>query len=234
MKLRGYTSFPVWYIDIDHISYETIEAAGFDATEVGRLAYGAWLAGTNMRMINGKNKRPLSAYDDFMIGLETRDLLYASMMNILRKHSCTPKRHSTSAGAFTQIKSGIECYEFDKGVSWDKALKLHRTTWPASPLVLEMFRPLSILFHRATLEGFDLDSKFEQELIGMLVKKWGDPESIQEGIKESYWKAYNTVNKLKGEVPQHDKERVVAGMINFYRQNGGKVMLPEPVCQWKV
>lgn len=233
MKLRGYTSFPVWYIDIDHIPIETIESAGFDATDEGRQAYGAYLAGTNMRMINGKNKRPLSPYDDFMIGLETRDPLYVSMMNILRKHSCTPKRHATSAGAFTQIKSGIECYEFDKGVSWDKALRLHRATWQSSPLVLEMFRPLSILFHRATVEGFDLDSKFEQELIGMLVKKWGDPESIQEAIKESYWKAYHD-SKIKGDIPEHDKDRVLAGMINFYRQQGGKTMLPEPMCQWKV
>ena len=112
MKLRGYTSFPVWYIDIDHISDQQIEEAGFDATDEGRIAYGAWLAGTNMRMINGKNKRPLSAYDDFMIGLETRDSQYVSMMNILRKHNCIPRRHATCAGAFTQIKSGIECFEY--------------------------------------------------------------------------------------------------------------------------
>jgi hypothetical protein len=185
-------------------------------------------------MINGKNKRQLSAYDDFMIGLETRDPQYVSMMNILRKHSCVPKRHATCAGAFTQIKSGIECYEFDKGVSWDRALRLHRTTWTAAPLTLEMFRPLSMLFHRATLEGFDLDAKFEKELMGLLVKKYGDPESAQAEIKESYWKAYNTPGKLKGNIPEHDKERVLAGLINLYRQSGGKTMLPEPTCQWKV
>jgi hypothetical protein len=234
MKLRGYTTFPVWYIDIDHVSDEEVENAGFEATDDGRIAYGAWLAGTNMRMINGKNKRQLSAYDDFMIGLETRDPQYVSMMNILRKHSCVPKRHATCAGAFTQIKSGIECYEFDKGVSWDRALRLHRTTWTAAPLTLEMFRPLSMLFHRATLEGFDLDAKFEKELMGLLVKKYGDPESAQAEIKESYWKAYNTPGKLKGNIPEHDKERVLAGLINLYRQSGGKTMLPEPTCQWKV
>ena len=234
MKLQGYVNFPVWYIDIDHISDEDVEDAGFETTDEGRIAYGAYLAGTNMRMINGKNKRQLSAYDDFMIGLETKDPQYVSMMNILRKHSCVPKRHATCAGAFTQIKSGIECYDFDKGVSWDRALRLHRTNWSAAPLTLEVFRPLSMLFHRAALEGFDLDSKFETELMTMLISKWGDPDSVQEGIKESYWKAYNTVGKLKGNIPDHDKERVLAGMINFYRQQGGKAMLPEPMCQWKV
>lgn len=234
MKLQGYITFPVWYIDIDHVSDEEVENAGFEATDDGRIAYGAWLAGTNMRMINGKNKRQLSAYDDFMIGLETRDPQYVSMMNILRKHNCVPKRHATCAGAFTQIKSGIECYEFDKGVSWDRALRLHRTTWTAAPLTLEMFRPLSMLFHRATLEGFDLDNKFEKELMDLLVNKYGDPESAQAEIKESYWKAYNTPGKLKGNIPEHDKERVLAGLINLYRQSGGKTMLPEPICQWKV
>lgn len=238
MKLQGYTSFPVWYIDIDHVSDEQVVGAGFDATDDGRIAYGAWLAGTNMRMINGKNKRQLSPYDDFMIGLETKDDQYVRMMNILRKHACVPKRHSTCAGAFTQIKSGIECFELEqeknkKGQSWERALRLHRTTWTAAPLVLEVFRPLSMLFHRAEVEGFDLDASFETELMTMLVKKWGDPESVQEGIKESYWKAYHD-GKLKGDIPEHDKERVLAGLINFYHQKGGKVMLPQPSCQWKV
>lgn len=233
-KLKNYVKYPVWYIDIDHIPLSEIEEAGFGDTDEERIKYGVWLAGTNMRMINSKNKRQLSPYDDFLIGVETRDAQYVSMMNILRKHNCVPKRHATCAGAFTQIKSGIECYDLDKGVSWDRALRLHRTTWKAAPLTLEVFRPLSMLFHRATLEGFELDSKFEVELMDMLVKKWGDPESVQEGIKESYWKAYNTPGKLKGNIPEHDKERVLAGLINFYRQKGGQAMLPEPTCQWRV
>lgn len=233
-RLEGYTKFPVWYIDVDHIPLSTIEEAGFGDTDDERIKYGAFIAGTNMRRINGKNKRPLSAYDDFLIGVETKDKQYLSMNNILRKNTCVPKRHATCAGAFTQIKSGIECYDFDKGVSWDKALRLHRSTWTAAPLTLEVFRPLSMLFHRATLEGFDLDQAFEQELMGMLVKKYGDPESVQENIKDSYWKAYNVPGKLKGNIPEHDKERVLAGLINLYRQSGGKVMLPEPTCQWKV
>lgn len=233
-RLEGYTKFPVWYIDVDNVPLSTIENAGFGITDEERIKYGAFIAGTNMRRINGKNKRPLSPYDDFLIGWETRDLLIVSMMNILRKNNCVPKRHSTCAGAFTQIKSGIECYEFDRGVSWDRALRLHRTTWKAAPLTLEVFRPLTMLFHRASVEGFDLDDAFEKELMDMLVNKWGDPESVQEGIKDSYWSAYNTPGSLKGNIPDHDKERVLAGLINFYRQQGGKHMLPEPMCQWKV
>lgn len=234
MKQMNYTKFPIWFIDIDHISDTEIENAGFDPSDDGRISYGAYLAGTNMRMINGKNKRPLSPYDDFMIGLETRDPKYTSMMNILRKNNCVPKRHATCAGAFTQIKSGIECYDFDRGVSWDRALKLHRTTWKGAPLILEIFRPLSMLFYRAKVEGFDLDDKFEKEFINILVDEWGDPESIQVGIKESFKKAYEIPGTIKGNIPDTDKECVLAGMINLYRQRGGKVMLPQPMCQWKV
>jgi hypothetical protein len=234
MKLQGYTNFPVWYIDIDHVSDQQVLDEGFDAPDEGRIAYGAWLAGTNMRMINGKNKRALSPYDDFMIGLETKDNQYVSMMNILRKHNCIPKRHSTCAGAFTQVKSGIKCYELDQGKSWDWALRLHRTTWPAAPLTLEVFRPMTMLHYRAVLEGFNLDQTFEKEFMKILVDKFGDPESVQEEIKESYWKAYNTPNKLKGNIPEHDEERVLAGMINLYIQSGGTALLPQPSCQWKV
>lgn len=237
-RLEGYTKFPVWYIDIDHVSNETLTDAGFGTTDSERIRYGAFIAGTNMRRINGKNKRPLSAYDDFMIGVETRDAQYVSMMNILTKHKCVPKRHATMAGAFTQIKSGIECYELAddngaKGQFWDRALKFHRTNWPAAPLTLEVFRPLSYLYHRASLEGFTLDANFDKELAAMLINKWGDAESVQEGIKESFWKAY-AAGKVKGDIPDHDKDRVLNGLINFYTQNGGKAMLPSPVCQWKV
>lgn len=233
MKQQGYTSFPVWYIDIENISEEEITKAFFEPTDDGRIAYGAYLAGTNMRMINGKNKRALSPYDDFMIGFETKDPQYMSMMNILRKNNCVPKRHATCAGAFTQIKSGIECYEFDKGISWDRALRIHRATWKAAPLTLEVFRPMSMLFHQASVEGFNLDENFEKEFVNMMVKWWGDPESIQRGIKASYEKALGE-GKLKGNIPDHDKDRVLAGMINFYHQQGGKYMLPTPMCQWKV
>lgn len=237
-RLEGYTKFPVWYIDIDHITDQTLIDAGFGITDDERIRYGAFIAGTNMRRINGKNKRPLSPYDDFMIGYETRDLQYVSMMNILTKHKCVPKRHATMAGAFTQIKSGIECYELAndngiKGTFWDRALKFHRNNWPASPLVLEIFRPLSYLYHKAALEGFTLDAAFDKELAQLLINKWGDPESIQTGLKDSYWKAY-TNSKVKGVIPEHDKDRVLNGIINFYIQQGGTALLPSPSCQWKV
>jgi hypothetical protein len=70
----------------------------------------------------------------------------------------------------------------------------------------------------------------------MFVAKWGDPESVQEGIKDSYWAAYHksTGNVITGNIPEHDKERVLAGIINFYKQNGGKAILPTPSCQWIV
>lgn len=237
-RLEGYTKFPVWYIDVDHVSNEMLEDAGFGLTDEERIKYGAFVAGTNMRRINGKNKRPLSAYDDFLIGVETRDAQYVSMMNILKKHKCVPKRHATMAGAFTQIKSGIECYELSdsnsvKGTYWDRALKFHRANWPAAPLTLEIFRPLSYLYQRAAIEGFTLNAAFDTELAAMLIAKWGDADSVQQCIKDSFWKAY-TNGKVKGQIPEHDKDRVLNGLINFYTQNGGKVMLPSPTCQWKV
>jgi hypothetical protein len=176
-----------------------------------------------------------------MIGYETRDQEYVAMMNILRKNNCVPKRHATMAGAFTQIKSGIECYNYadmygNKGQYWDRALNFHRTTWKAASLTLEVFRPLSMLYHQAATQGIVLDQAFDLELAAMFVAKWGDPESVQEAIKDSYWTAYHKSkgNVVVGNIPEHDKERVLAGIINFYKQNGGKVILPTPSCQWIV
>lgn len=238
-RLKGYTKFPAWIIDLDQFSITEIENAGFGDTDEERIKFGCWIAGRNMRRINGLNKRMLSPYDDFMVGLETRDFKFVAMMNILSSHKCVPKRHPGVEGAWTQIKSGIECFDL-KGVSdpsyglyWSRALAFHRKHWKKSYLVLEIFRPMSYLYQAASIQGFDLPASFDDELAKMLIKEWGDAESIQEGIKDSYWNAVN--NKvLIGEQPQHDKFRILNGIINFYKQKGGKVMLPSPTCQWKV
>jgi len=239
-RLEGWMKFPGWIIDVDQYTVAEITKDGlFDDTDQGRIEFGCFIAGKNMRRINGINKRQLSAYDDFLIGYETKDAQYVAMMNILRKHNCTPKRHATMAGAFTQIKSGIECYDLadtygNKGIYWDRALAVHRKHWPMSPLVLEVFRPLTYLYHQAALQGFNLPATFDDDLAQLLIAKWGDAESIQEGIKESYWASYHQVNGISGQIPEHDKFRVLNGLINFYNQSGGKVLLPAPTCQWVV
>ena len=239
-RLEGWMKFPGWIIDVDQYTVAEITKDGlFDDTDQGRIEFGCFIAGKNMRRINGINKRQLSAYDDFLIGYETKDAQYVAMMNILRKHNCTPKRHATMAGAFTQIKSGIECYDLadtygNKGIYWDRALAVHRKHWPMSPLVLEVFRPLTYLYHQAALQGFNLPATFDDDLAQLLIAKWGDAESIQEGIKESYWASYHQVNGISGQIPEHDKFRVLNGLINFYTQSGGKTLLPAPTCQWVV
>ena len=241
-RMMNYSKFPVWYIDVDHIPLSVIENAGFGNTDADRIKYGCWLAGTNMRRINGKGKRALSPYDEFMIGYETQDAQYVSMMNILKKHNCYPRRHSGYSGAFTQIRSGVECYELtdDRGIKgryWDRALRFHRTVWPGAPLILEVFRPISYLYQRAELEGFTLTEDFDKELADLFVNKYGDPESVEKTIKESYWAAYHDTsgtNKIRGHIPEHDKDRVLNGMINLYVQNNGKFLLPSPTCQWRV
>lgn len=240
-RLRGWTHFPAWVIDLDQFTLAEIENAGFGDTDEERIKFGCYIAGRNMRRINGLNKRDLSPYDDFWIAYDTKDKEFVSVYNILTKHSCPIKRqHNFIPGAFTQIKSGLECYRLkdsedqpSRGRYWNRALAVHRKYWPGSPLVLEIFRPLSYLYQLADAEGFNLPPEFDEELANMLIAKWGDADSIQDHIKESYWRAVNAYN-LKGAQPTHDKFRVLAGLINFYTQNGGKELLPAPDCQWKV
>jgi hypothetical protein len=238
-RLKGYTKFPAWIIDLDQFTIAEIENAGFGDTDEDRIKFGCWIAGRNMRRINGLNKRMLSPYDDYMVGFDTRDAKFVAMMNILNANNCTPRRHPGIAGAWTQIKSGIECFDLEgptgpsNGLYWSRALAFHRKHWKMSYLVLEVFRPMSYLYQWAAIQGFSLPASFDDELAKMLIKEWGDAESIQEGIKESYWTAVNN-KTLIGVQPQHDKFRVLDGIINFYKQKGGKVMLPAPSCQWTV
>ena len=238
-RLRGYTKFQAWIIDLDQFTTAEIENAGFGDTDEERVKFGCWIAGRNMRRINGLNKRDLSPYDDFMIGLETRDAKFVAMMNILSANTCVPKRHATIAGAWTQIKSGIECFDLEgstgpsNGLFWSRAIAFHRKHWKKSSLTLEIYRPMSYLYQWANVQGFQLPASFDDELAKMLIKRWGDAEEIQEGIKDSYWTAVNAKTTI-GEQPQHDKFRVLNGLINFYKQSGGKVLLPAPTIQWTV
>lgn len=237
-RLNGYSKFPLWVIDIDAVSWNVITDAGFEATEEGRKKYGIWLAGTNMIRINSKNKRKLNPYDEFMIKLDCGDSTTIAINNILLKNGCKPKRHATSAGAFTQIKSGEECYDLEdkygnKGIYFDRALEVHRKSWPNSPLVLEVFRPLSYLYHISTTQHGTLDANFDNEIIALLKKKYGDPESVQEKIKQSYENAvYN--GKGKGQLLGTHKEQVLNGLINLYNDKVGRLVLPPATYVWKV
>lgn len=238
-RLKGYTKFQAWVIDLDQFTTEEIENAGFGDTDAERIRFGCYIAGTNMRRINGLNKRPLAPYDDFMIGLETRDPKFVIMNNILSQYGCVPRRHPDKDGAWTQIKSGIECFDLEgsqgpsNGAFWSRAIAFQRNHWKRGPLVLELYRPMAYLYAWASVQGFQLPASFDKELAKMLSKRFGDAEEVQDGIKESYWDAVNN-NKTVGEQPQHDKFRVLNGIINFYKQSGGKVLLPAPTIQWKV
>ena len=238
MRFKGYKKFPLWFIDIDDVDIATIENAGFAGDTQGRIEYGVWLAGRNMVNINAKIKRVLSPYDQFMIERDTKDARALAMTNILNKNNCTPKRHATMAGAWTQIKSGMECYELadtygNKGMFWDRALHFNRTYWPRMHCVLELFRPMSYLYHAAHVQGLVLDEQFDKELADALIKRYGDAESVQEAIKDSCEDAIKH-NKGSGNLLKVHKDQVLAGLINIYNQDVGRLTLPPAEYVWKV
>lgn len=234
-RLRNYQSYGIWFIDIDSIPMSEITDAGFAATPEGRIRYGIYKAGNNMRNINSKFKRQLHPYDDFMIGYETGDKTFVAMMNIYRKHGITPKRHNTGKFTISQHKTAEECYDLvdTKGVKGrflDRALAFHVKHWK-SPLTMEVFRPMAYLYQKAETEGITLDEQFDQEFGELLVKKYGDSESVQEKIKASYWAK---VASGRGAVLTHDKQRVLAGFINLYNQKIGRLIMPSSDFVWKV
>lgn len=239
-RIMNYTQFPVWYIDIDEVSVDTITKAGFENSEEGRIQYGCWLAGRNMIRINATNKRFLHHYDKYMILLETRDSKTVAMNNIITATGCVAKRSAKFAGSWTQINSGEECYDLlqangmpSKGMFWRHALEFHRKVWPAAPLELEVFRPMSYLYQAFNVEGFVVDAEFDTELENILTSKYGDPETVQREIKESYEDAIKT-NAGRGQLLKSNKEIVMAGLINLYNQNCGRLIMPQAAYVWKV
>lgn len=240
MRIMNYTQFPVWYIDIDEVSEDVITSAGFANDEEGRIEYGCWLAGHNMIRINSTNKRFLHHYDKYMILLETKDAKTVAIDQIIKSTGCIAKRSAKFAGSWTQINSGIECYDLlqangmpSKGMFWRHALQFHRKVWTLAPLELEVFRPMSYLYQAFNVGGFDIDAQFDTELENILVTKYGDPESVQRGIKESY-DASLVNGSGRGRLLSSNREIVMNGLINLYNQNCGRLILPQADYVWKV
>lgn len=240
-RMMNYTQFPVWYIDIDEVDDSIVRSAGFPLTEQGRVEYGCWLAGKNMIRINAKNKRPLHHYDEFMILLETKDSKALLMNSILLATNCVPKRRSQAAGSWTQIRAGEECYDLllgngqeSKGIFWRHALEFHRNNWPGAPLILEMFRPMSYLYQAFNVGNYIIDAQFDTELASLLISKYGDPETAQKEIKESYDNAI--MNNLgRGQLLRSDREIVMNGLINLYNQNCARLkVIPPADYVWTV
>lgn len=231
MHRQNYTAFPVWYIDTDLITDDTVTDAGFD----DKIEYGVWLAGQNMIRINSRNKRKLHAYDEFMILLETKDADTVQMHNIMQAAGFTPKRNPNTDNAFSQIKSGQSIYVMPddygvKGKYFKRALMFHKRTWDLAPAELEVWRPMALLYREAELQGFTLDEQFDIELGEYFVKKWGDPNTVQVKLKDQYSSAL--ISKGFREPREHDQWRVYDAIINLYNKHIKRVQLPTAQCRW--
>jgi hypothetical protein len=90
---------------------------------------------------------------------------------------------------------------------------------------------MSYLYQLAETQGFVLDEQFDQELGDLLINLYGDSESAQAKIKESYWTKLSTGN---GVALTQDKQRVLSGLINLYNQHVGRLKLPAPEWIWQV
>lgn len=242
-RMMNYSQFPVWCIDIDAIDSSVILAAQFPDTEEGRIDYGCWLAGKNMIRINDTNKRQLAHYDRFMIEYETKDAKAISMMRIITATGCVVKRSAKLAGSWTQINSGEECYDLtlgnglpSNGVFWQHALEFHRSVWPYSPLMLEVFRPMSYLYQAFNVGNYPIDAQFDTEMETILTgdPKMGDAESVHTYIKESYENSIQN-NLGRGRLLKNDREIVYNGLINLYNQRCGRlVAIPQADYVWAV
>jgi hypothetical protein len=231
MKRQNYTCFPMWYIDTNMITDAVVSNAGF----TDKVEYAVWLAGQNMIRINSRNKRKLHAYDEFMILLETKDSDTIAMNNILTATGFVPKRNPTTPLAFSQIKSGQAIYEMAdaqgiKGKYLKRALQFHSTHWTKAAAELEVWRPMALLYNMAEIQGFVLDAQFDIELGQLLINTWGDPTSVQLGLKDNYEKALHSKGFTNPR--DHDQWRVYDAIVNLYNTHIGRLQLPQAQCRW--
>jgi hypothetical protein len=82
----------------------------------------------------------------------------------------------------------------------------------------------------AEVEGFAIDQAFDNELGKLFIKTWGDPTSVQLGLKDNYEKALHT--KGFTQPRDHDQWRVYDAIVNLYNKEIGRISLPTAQCRW--
>jgi hypothetical protein len=109
-------------------------------------------------------------------------------------------------------------------------------------LELEVFRPMSYLYQAFNIGGYTIDQEFDDELEIILAGDpndpnsfgiYGDAESVQRGIKDSYENAIKN-NLGRGSLLKTNKEIVMNGLINLYNQHCGRLIMPPADYVWKV
>ena len=79
-----------------------------------------------------------------------------------------------------------------------------------------------------------LDADWDKEMADLITSNYGDPETAQAKLKESYWKAVEN-GTGKGKIAQHDKDRVLNGLLCLYHQKGGKnIHTPRAEYEWQM
>jgi hypothetical protein len=240
-QLRKKTGYHVTRgVYVDYEEHGSEESDLFSDEEIpeefpSKVEYGVWLAGQNMIRINSRNKRKLHAYDEFMILLETKDSATVKMHNILQSAGFTPKRNANTNNAFSQIKSGQAIFAMKddygkEGRYFKRALTFHKRTWDLAPAELEVWRPMALLYAEAENEGFTLDEEFDVELGKLFIKLYGDPNTTQQSLKDTYHNQLHT--KGFREPRDHDQWRVYDAIINLYNKHVKRIQLPTAQCRW--
>jgi len=120
-----------------------------------------------------------------------------------------------------------------KGSFLDRSLAFHRSVWPKSPIELEIFRPMSLLYHRAWASGITLDASFDDDMGKLLKETYGDPRTCQMKLKESFYNALHNGNG-NGDSPTVDQERVYCGLINLWNGRFLNVNIPVADYRWVI
>ena len=235
-KAVGYSRFKCSVIDVDAISdKQMIEEFHTDKEEPlsdeERYDYCVWLAGTIFLDINYNNKQVVSEYDRFMVQLSIYHPQSIAINNIFKKNGCEVVRKvrkgANTGGDIVQIKTMEELYEIEtdqgvKGKFLDRALAFQMDNWKNHSIELELVRPMALIYAQAEVNGIVLDKDFDINLAQELKKAYEYPEKIQRSLKESYEEAVedkkSDFHNYAERLPTHNKHRMVAALINFYKQ----------------
>ena len=77
---------------------------------------------------------------------------------------------------------------------------------------------------------FAIDQAFDDELGKLFIKTWGDPTSVQLGLKDNYENALHTKGFTNPR--DHDQWRVYDAIVNLYNDKIGRITLPTAQCRW--
>lgn len=206
---QGWTHIPVWYT-------EAKIKKGVNVDELAKAMIQK--AGKSFLIINKTGKRPVTRYEEHMIGVSCFQPLAIAIQKILDAHKCKPVRESFRPREVSHISAVYNAYDYAdielgvQGLYLSRSLAFHVKTWPNEPINGVTMEAMAQFYYLTHFQTQKIPSAaFEIELGALLTKIYGTSHALQHDLLKQYESVHGK--------PQQVSAAVLGGIVLTYQKH---------------